>query len=90
VAVARVWFTDKGSDIVMTALNQACHSYMSIVHDSEEKLRQIWSVIRREIAYTPLEAVAWTDNPYNLVAIFRRGHLAIKAVEQFKSQDVLL
>jgi hypothetical protein len=48
----------------------------------KEKLRQIRSaicVISREIAHTPLEAVAWTDNPYSLIAIFRRGHLTIKA-----------
>jgi hypothetical protein len=36
-------------------------------------------VNRREIAHTRLEAVAGADNSYSLIAIFRRGHLAIKA-----------
>jgi hypothetical protein len=48
----------------------------------KEKLRQVRSTIcinRREIAHTRLDAVAGTDNPYSLIMIFRRGHLAIKA-----------
>ncbi len=48
----------------------------------KEKLRQIRSatcVNRREIAHTRLETMAGADNPYSLVAIFGRGHLAIKA-----------
>jgi hypothetical protein len=36
-------------------------------------------VNRREIAHTRLEAIAWADNPYSLITIFGRGHLAIKA-----------
>jgi hypothetical protein len=36
-------------------------------------------VNRREIAHTRLEAIAGADNPYSLITIFRRGHLAIKA-----------
>ncbi len=34
---------------------------------------------RREITHTQLEAIAGADNPYSLITIFRRGHLAIKA-----------
>jgi hypothetical protein len=48
----------------------------------QEKLRQVKSAIcinRREIAHTRLEAVAGADNPYSLIAVFGRGHLAIKA-----------
>ncbi len=32
----------------------------------------------REIAHTRLEAIAGADNPYGLITIFGRGHLAIK------------
>ncbi len=35
---------------------------------------------RREIAHTRLEVIAGADNPYSLITIFGRGHLAIKAV----------
>jgi hypothetical protein len=48
----------------------------------KEKLRQVRGAIcmnRREIAYTRLEAIAGADNPYSLITIFGRGHLAIKA-----------
>jgi hypothetical protein len=48
----------------------------------KEKLRQVRSAIcenRREITYTRLEAVAGADDLYRLIAIFRRGNLAIKA-----------
>jgi hypothetical protein len=48
----------------------------------KEKLRQVRGVIcvnRREIAHTRLEAIAGADNPYSLITIFGRGHLAIKA-----------
>jgi hypothetical protein len=48
----------------------------------KEKLRLVRSAIcvnRREIAHTKLEAVAGADNPYSLIAIFGRSHLAIKA-----------
>ncbi len=48
----------------------------------KEKLRQVRGAIcvnRREIAHTQLEAIAGADNPYSLITIFRRGHLAIKA-----------
>jgi hypothetical protein len=36
-------------------------------------------VNRRQIAHTRLEAIAGADNPYSLITIFGRGHLAIKA-----------
>jgi hypothetical protein len=48
----------------------------------KEKLRQVRGVICvnwREIAHTGLEAIAGADNPYSLITIFGRGHLAIKA-----------
>jgi hypothetical protein len=48
----------------------------------KEKLRQVRGAIcenRRDIARTRLEAVAGADNPYSLISIFGRGHLAIKA-----------
>jgi hypothetical protein len=34
---------------------------------------------RQEIAQTRLEVIAGADNPYSLITIFGRGHLAIKA-----------
>ncbi len=46
----------------------------------KEKLRQVQSPIsvnRREIAHTLLETVAGANNPYSLIAILGRGHLAI-------------
>ncbi len=48
----------------------------------KEKLRQVRGAIcvnRREIAHTRLEAITGADNPYSLITIFGRGHLAIKA-----------
>jgi hypothetical protein len=36
-------------------------------------------VKRRQIAHTRLEAIAGADNPYSLITVFSRGHLAIKA-----------
>ncbi len=36
-------------------------------------------VNRREITHIRLEAIAGADNPYSLITIFGRGHLAIKA-----------
>jgi hypothetical protein len=32
-----------------------------------------------EIAHTRLEVIVGAENPYSLITIFRRGHLAIKA-----------
>ncbi len=48
----------------------------------KEKLRQVRGPIcvnRREIAHIRLEAIAGADNPYSLITMFGRGHLAIKA-----------
>jgi hypothetical protein len=42
-------------------------------------VRSVFCVNRREITHTILEAVAEADNPYRLIVIFGRGHLAIKA-----------
>ncbi len=47
-----------------------------------EKMRQVriaMLVNRQEIVCSRLEAVVGADNPYSLMAIFGRGHLAIKA-----------
>ncbi len=46
------------------------------------KQRQVRGAIcvnRREIAHIRLKAIAGADNPYSLITIFGRGHLAIKA-----------
>jgi hypothetical protein len=48
----------------------------------KEKLRQVRVAICenwRDIARTRVEAIAGADNPYSLISIFGRGHLAIKA-----------
>jgi hypothetical protein len=48
----------------------------------KQKLRQVRRAICvnwREIAHTRLEAIAGANNPYSLITIFGRGHLAIKA-----------
>jgi hypothetical protein len=42
-------------------------------------VRSAICVNRKEIAHTPLEAVANANNSYSLIAIFRGGHLAIKS-----------
>jgi hypothetical protein len=55
----------------------------------KEKLRQVRGAIcvnRSEIAHTRLEAIAGADNPYSLITIFGRGHLAIKAGGLYMSQ----
>ncbi len=52
----------------------------------KEKLRQVRGAIcvnRREITHTRLEVIAGADNPYSLITIFGRGHLAIKAGVQY-------
>jgi hypothetical protein len=63
----------------------------------KEKLRQVRGAIcvnRREIAHTRLEAIAGADNPYSLITIFGRGHLATKVggtvyVTRFLPAEVL-
>ncbi len=75
--------TDQGSDIDMMRLGSGM-SFLQVKSSMTmmEKLRQVRSTIcvnRREITHTLLEAVARADNSYKLIAIFGRGHLAIKA-----------
>jgi hypothetical protein len=53
-----------------------------VIDDHEEKLRQVRSAIcmnRREIARTRLVAIAGAYSSYSILALFGRGHLAIKA-----------
>jgi hypothetical protein len=83
VKVARGRFTDKGGDIDITRLKSGM-SFLQVKASMtmKEKLRQVRSAIcvnRREIAHTRLKAVTGADNPYSLITIFGRGHLAIKA-----------
>ncbi len=81
--VAQGRFTDKEGEGDLTRLE----SGMSFVQvrasmSMKEKLRQVRGAIcvnRREIAHTKLEAIAGADNPYSLITIFGRGHLATKA-----------
>ncbi len=83
VEVAQGQFTDKGGDTDITRLESGM-SFLQVKTsmNMKEKLRQLRSPIcvkRREITHTRLEAVAGADNPYSLITIFGRGHLAIKA-----------
>ncbi len=78
-------FSNKEGEADLTRLE----SGMSFVQvrasmSMKEKLRQVRGAIcenRQDIARTRLEAVAGADNPYSLISIFGRGHLAIKAGE---------
>jgi hypothetical protein len=81
--VAQGRFTDKEGEGDLTRLESGM-SFMQVraSMSMKEKLRQVWEAIcvnRREIAHTRLEAIAGADNPYSLITIFGRGHLAIKA-----------
>jgi hypothetical protein len=83
VEVAQGRFTDKGGDADLTRLESGM-SFMQVKVSMsiKEKLRQVRNAIcvsRREIAHTRLESIAGADNPYSLITIFGRGHLAIKA-----------
>ncbi len=81
--VAQGRFTNKEGEGDLTRLE----SEMSFLQvrtsmSMKEKLRQVRGAIcvnRREIAHARLEAIAGADNPYSLITIFGRGHLAIKA-----------
>jgi hypothetical protein len=81
--VAQGQFTNKEGEGDLTRLESGMsflqvRASMSI----KEKLRQVRGAIcvnSREIAHTRLEAIAGADNPYSLITIFGRGHLAIKA-----------
>jgi hypothetical protein len=81
--VAQGRFSDKEGEDDLTRLESGM-SFMQVraSMSMKEKLRQVRGAIcvnRREIAYTRLEAIAGADNPYSLITIFGRGHLAIKA-----------
>ncbi len=76
-------FNDKEGEGDLTRLESGM-SFMQVraSMSMKEKLRQVRGAIcvnRREIAHTRLEAIAGADNPYSLITIFGRGHLAIKA-----------
>jgi hypothetical protein len=81
--VAQGHFNDKEGEGDLTRLESSM-SFMQVraSMSMKEKLRQVRGAIcvnRREIAHTRLEAIAGADNPYSLITIFGRGHLAIKA-----------
>jgi hypothetical protein len=81
--VAQGRFTDKEGEGDLTRLESGM-SFMQVraSMSMKEKLREVRGAIcvnRREIAHTRLEAIAGADNPYSLITIFGRGHLAIKA-----------
>jgi hypothetical protein len=62
-------------------------SELSFLHvkttlSQKDKLRQVKLAIcetRRKVASTRLESIAGTENPYSLMEVFGRGHLATKA-----------
>jgi hypothetical protein len=81
--VAQGRFNDKEGEGDLTRLESGM-SFMQVraSMSMKEKLRQVRGAIcvnRREIAHTRLEAIARADNPYSLITIFGRGHMAIKA-----------
>jgi hypothetical protein len=81
--VAHGHFTSKEGEGDLTRLESGM-SFMQVraSMSMKEKLRQVRGAIcvnRRQIAHTRLEAIAGADNPYSLITIFGRGHLAIKA-----------
>jgi hypothetical protein len=81
--VAQGQFSNKDREGNLTRLESGM-SFMQMraSMSMKEKLRQVRGAIcvnRREIAHTRLEAIAGADNPYSLITIFGRGHLAIKA-----------
>jgi hypothetical protein len=81
--VAQGRFSGKEGEADLTRLESGM-SFMQVraSMSMKEKLRQVRGAIcenRRDIARTRLEAVAGADNPYSLISIFGRGHLAIKA-----------
>jgi hypothetical protein len=81
--VAQGRFSGKEGEADLTRLESGM-SFMQVraSMSMKEKLRQVRGAIcenRRDIARTRLEAIAGADNPYSLISIFGRGHLAIKA-----------
>jgi hypothetical protein len=80
--VAQGRFANKEGEGDLTHLESGMSLQVRASMSMKEKLRQVRSAIfvnRREIAHTHLEAIAGVDNPYSLITIFGRGHLAIKA-----------
>jgi hypothetical protein len=81
--VAQGRFANKEGEGDLTRLESGmCFLQVRVSMSMKEKIRQVGSAIcvnRREIAYTRLEVIAGADNPYSLITIFGRGHLAIKA-----------
>jgi hypothetical protein len=83
VEVAQGCFANKEGDVDLTKLESGI-SFLQVKASmsKKEKLRQARSAIcvnRRKIAHTRLEAIAGADNPYSLIPIFGREHLATKA-----------
>jgi hypothetical protein len=81
--VAQGRFSDKEGEGDLTRLESGI-SFMQVraSMSMKEKLRQVRGAIcvnRREIAHPRLEETVGADNPYSLITIFGRGHLAIKA-----------
>jgi hypothetical protein len=81
--VAQGCFSGKEGETDLTRLESGM-SFMQVraSMSMKEKLRQVRGAIcenRQDIARTRLEAIAGADNPYSLISIFGRGHLAIKA-----------
>ncbi len=81
--VAQGRFSGKEGEADLTRLESGI-SFMQVraSMSTKEKLRQVRGATcenRRDIARTRLEAIAGADNPYSLISIFGRGHLAIKA-----------
>jgi hypothetical protein len=83
VEVAQGCFANKEGDVDLLKLESGM-SFLQVKASMsmKEKLRHVRSSIcvnRKEIAHTRLEAIAGANNPYSLLTIFSRGHLAIKA-----------
>jgi hypothetical protein len=81
--IAQGRFSNKEGEADLTRLESGM-SFMQVrvSMSMKEKLRQVRGAIcenRQDIARTRLEVVAGADNPYSLISIFGRGHLAIKA-----------
>jgi hypothetical protein len=83
VEVAQGHFANKEGDVDLTKLESGI-SFLQVKASMsmKEKFRQVRSAIcmnQRQIAHTRLEAITGAGNPYSLITIFGRGHLAIKA-----------
>jgi hypothetical protein len=78
--VAQGHFNNKEGEGDLTRLESGM-SFVQVraLMSMKEKLRQVRGAICvnwREITHTRLEAIAGADNPYSLITIFGRGHLA--------------